>query len=91
MDFLCLTAGPRFDEVCCGGPETRDESLNGTWHGQMRIGLDFDNTLVSYDRAFLEVGREERMLPGDFAGAKEAVHKGNGTMQLIVDDRDNSK
>lgn len=39
----------------------------------MRIGLDFDNTLICYDRVFLEVGREERMLPADFDGSKESV------------------
>ncbi len=39
----------------------------------MRIGVDFDNTLVSYDRAFVLVGREEGLLPADFAGGKGAV------------------
>ena len=61
--------------MCGGGPENRGESIDGRRDAQMRIGLDFDNTLVCYDRAFLEVGREERMLPGDFAGSKEAVKR----------------
>lgn len=39
----------------------------------MRIGIDFDNTLVSYDRAFALVGMEEGLLPADFVGGKEAV------------------
>jgi len=39
----------------------------------MRIGVDFDNTLVSYDDAFADVGREEGVLPIDFVGDKEAV------------------
>jgi hypothetical protein len=38
-----------------------------------RIGIDFDNTLVSYDRAFALVGMEEGLLPADFVGGKEAV------------------
>jgi hypothetical protein len=41
----------------------------------MRIGVDFDNTLVSYDRAFALVGQEEGVLPADFAGGKEAVKR----------------
>ena len=57
------------------GPEKRDESLSGTWNGAMRIGLDFDNTLVCYDRALLDAGKDQRMLPGDFAGTKEAVKR----------------
>jgi hypothetical protein len=39
----------------------------------MRIGIDFDNTLVSYDRAFATVGKEAGLLPPDFAGGKEAT------------------
>ncbi len=39
----------------------------------MRIGIDFDNTLVSYERAFSAVGREKALLPPDFAGGKEEV------------------
>ena len=41
----------------------------------MRIGVDFDNTLVSYDRAFATVGKEERLLPADFTGGKEAAKR----------------
>jgi len=41
----------------------------------MRIGVDFDNTLVSYDRAFVLVGQEEGLLPSDFTGGKEAVKR----------------
>jgi hypothetical protein len=41
----------------------------------MRIGVDFDNTLVCYDRAFAAVGREAGLLPADFAGGKEAVKR----------------
>jgi hypothetical protein len=41
----------------------------------MRIGVDFDNTLVSYDRAFAAVGKEEGLLPADFAGGKEAAKR----------------
>lgn len=39
----------------------------------MRIGIDFDNTLVSYELAFAAVGRGEGFLPPDFSGGKEAV------------------
>jgi hypothetical protein len=39
----------------------------------MRIGVDFDNTLVCYDRAFAAVGNEAGLLPADFTGGKDAV------------------
>ncbi|HEV2188555.1 MAG TPA: hypothetical protein VGR70_15200 [Stellaceae bacterium] len=39
----------------------------------MRIGIDFDNTLVDYDRVFLEAARERGLVPRDFTGSKKAV------------------
>jgi hypothetical protein len=39
----------------------------------MRIGVDFDNTLVCYDRAFAAVGTEAGLLPADFTGGKDAA------------------
>jgi hypothetical protein len=39
----------------------------------MRIGVDFDNTLVCYDRAFATVGTEAGLLPADFTGGKDAA------------------
>jgi hypothetical protein len=39
----------------------------------MRIGIDFDNTLIDYDRVFLEAARERGLVPRDFAGSKKAV------------------
>jgi hypothetical protein len=39
----------------------------------MRIGLDFDNTLIDYDRVFVEAARERGLVPRDFAGSKRAV------------------
>ena len=39
----------------------------------MRIGIDFDNTLIDYDRVFLEAARAQGLVPVDFAGAKRAV------------------
>jgi hypothetical protein len=41
----------------------------------MRIGLDLDNTLICYDRAFLRVGKEEGILPASFVGNKVAVKR----------------
>lgn len=34
----------------------------------MRIGIDFDNTLVCYDDAFIRVGAQESLLPAGFPG-----------------------
>jgi hypothetical protein len=41
----------------------------------MRIGVDFDNTLVCYDRAFALVGKEAGLLPADFSGGKDAAKR----------------
>ncbi|MFO1157399.1 MAG: hypothetical protein U1E60_01030 [Reyranellaceae bacterium] len=39
----------------------------------MRIGLDLDNTLICYDQSFLQVGKEEGLLPASFVGNKPAI------------------
>lgn len=39
----------------------------------MRIGLDFDNTIIRYDAVFLSCARERGLLPEDFSGGKQAV------------------
>lgn len=39
----------------------------------MKIGLDFDNTIVSYDRLFHAVAIEQKLIPGDLAVSKLAV------------------
>jgi len=41
----------------------------------LRIGLDFDNTLVLYDRAFAHYGRIMGFLPEGFAGSKVEVRR----------------
>jgi FMN phosphatase YigB (HAD superfamily) len=39
----------------------------------MRLGLDFDNTLVSYDRLFLQVAVEKSLVPARTPARKNAV------------------
>lgn len=39
----------------------------------MRIGIDFDNTIVSYDALFHKVAREAGLVPDDVAATKVAV------------------
>ncbi len=39
----------------------------------MRIGIDFDNTLVCYDRLFLVLAKERGVLPEGLAGDKTSV------------------
>jgi hypothetical protein len=39
----------------------------------MRIGIDFDNTLIDYDRVFVDTAREWGLVSRDFAGSKKAV------------------
>ena len=41
----------------------------------MKIGVDLDNTLISYDQAFVRVGKEEGLLPASFDGNKVAVKR----------------
>ncbi len=39
----------------------------------MRIGIDFDNTIVCYDRVFHRVAREQGVIPADLPMTKERV------------------
>jgi hypothetical protein len=39
----------------------------------MRIGIDFDNTLIGYDDVFLAAARRRDLLSSGFAGSKQAV------------------
>ena len=39
----------------------------------MRIGIDFDNTIVSYDELFHQVAREKNLIPADLPVNKVAV------------------
>jgi hypothetical protein len=39
----------------------------------LRIGIDFDNTVVRYDEVFLAVARERKLLGPTFSGNKQAV------------------
>ena len=39
----------------------------------MRVGIDFDNTLVSYDDVFLKAASERKLLPRPFSGDKKDV------------------
>jgi hypothetical protein len=38
-----------------------------------RIGIDFDNTIISYDAVFLSAAIERGLAAGDFTGGKRAV------------------
>jgi hypothetical protein len=39
----------------------------------MRIGLDFDNTMIRYDEVFRQAANERGLLPGDFSGSKQQI------------------
>lgn len=39
----------------------------------LRIGLDFDNTLITYDEVFLNLARERGLTGADFLGRKQAI------------------
>jgi hypothetical protein len=39
----------------------------------MRIGLDFDNTMIRYDEVFRQAAKERGLLPADFPGSKQQV------------------
>jgi hypothetical protein len=39
----------------------------------MRIGIDFDNTLIDYDRVFLAAAKQRGLVATDFIGSKRAL------------------
>ena len=39
----------------------------------MRIGVDFDNTIVAYDHLFLSIAKEWNLVPQNFSGAKKNI------------------
>jgi hypothetical protein len=39
----------------------------------MRIGLDFDNTIIRYDEVFLRAARDRGLLSPDFLGTKQRI------------------
>jgi len=39
----------------------------------LRIGLDLDNTIISYDRAFAVAARERGLIPAGFSGTKQQI------------------
>ena len=42
-------------------------------NGRHRIGIDFDNTIISYQQAFLAAAKDNDLVPKSFVGAKQAV------------------
>ncbi|MBV8568868.1 MAG: hypothetical protein JO163_04950 [Methylobacteriaceae bacterium] len=38
-----------------------------------RIGIDFDNTIIGYDAAFLAAAKDRGLLDRDFSGTKQAI------------------
>jgi hypothetical protein len=49
------------------------DRAGGGVRANRRIGIDFDNTLISYDEVFLGVARARGLLASDFTGNKQAV------------------
>ncbi len=39
----------------------------------LRIGIDFDNTLITYDHVFLTIARERGLASATFSGRKQAI------------------
>src|SRR5580692_11461011 len=40
---------------------------------RLRIGIDFDNTIITYDDVFCAAAKAEGLIGADFAGSKQAV------------------
>jgi hypothetical protein len=62
--------------MSCANAEQTDAAcrpLAAPRAGALRIGIDFDNTLVTYDRVFLAQARTRKLLPAGFRGGKQAV------------------
>jgi len=53
--------------------ESRREQAPVTGAGKLRLGIDFDNTLITYDHVFLVQARARKLLSGSFRGSKQAV------------------
>jgi hypothetical protein len=51
----------------------RPSGLTIADRSKLRIGIDFDNTLVTYDRVFLARARHSKLLPARFCGNKQEV------------------
>ena len=54
----------------------------------MIIGIDFDNTIVTYDRLFWSVAREQGLIPESVAVAKNEVRnylRGAGMEQTWIE------
>ncbi|HYK23715.1 MAG TPA: hypothetical protein VEU75_03515 [Candidatus Acidoferrum sp.] len=41
--------------------------------GGLRIGIDFDNTIITYDDVFLSTARDRRLIGANFSGRKQAI------------------
>jgi hypothetical protein len=39
----------------------------------MRVGIDFDNTIITYDKVFLSMARERHLVNVEFCGRKQAI------------------
>jgi hypothetical protein len=50
--------------------------------GGLRIGLDFDNTIITYDAVFLAAARKSGLVAADFIGGKQAIRD---TIRLLPD------
>jgi hypothetical protein len=44
-----------------------------TMRSGLRIGIDFDNTIISYDDVFRSVAKQRGLIDPDFSGSKQAV------------------
>jgi hypothetical protein len=40
---------------------------------RLRIGIDFDNTIITYDDVFLATARQQGLIDADFTGRKQAI------------------
>ena len=49
---------------------------------KLRIGLDFDNTIITYDAVFLAAARKSGLVGADFTGGKQAIRD---TIRLLPD------
>jgi len=55
------------------GVASRRDRAPASHAGGLRLGIDFDNTLIAYDRVFRAQARARKLLSGGFRGSKQAV------------------
>jgi hypothetical protein len=70
------------DERRTGCREWPAKRVRKEMSSRLRIGLDFDNTIITYDAVFLAIARKRGLVGADFTGRKQTIRD---TIRLLPD------